>query len=220
MGHLRIAILLAVLTGCSSCSATQNAPPSGPDPVAGLSEADQAAATVEVIACDQVGSGVIVSERHVLTAFHVVQGCGIFVIKLADGTLRIARLEVAHSADLARLIVLDDKLPNYRLRTASSSMGQPVCLTAASPKRVRECGIVKILKRDRNESGDVRITAKVVKGNSGAPAFDEAGRLVGVVVQCDLHPESTEEKPKCAERGGGYTSVDSVRWLVEATDLR
>lgn len=217
MAILRALALSVVLAGCGACGAALD-PPHDPG-LRGLDLLEQERATVEVIACDSAGTGVIVSKRHVVTAFHVVAGCGLIVIRTIDGELRIATLEIAHQSDLARLIVLDDDLPDIRPYTGAVGMGQVVCFTAANPKRVRECGVVRIFLGDRKESGDARFGAKVVKGNSGSPVWREDGTISGIVVQCDLD-ETDPAKPKCAERGGGFTSLRGVEWLVESTALR
>lgn len=215
MAPIHAVTLAVVLAGCSACGAVDTPLPSD----AGLSELDQERATVEILACDAAGSGVIVSKRHVLTAFHVVAGCGLVVVKLHDGSVRIAALEIAHVSDLARLRILDEDVPDYRPPVATAGIGDTVCLTAAHPERVRECGAVKFYRRDRKESGDTRFGATVVKGNSGGPAWRD-GFLVGITVQCDLADDSSEETPKCAERGGGFTSLERREWIATDLDMR
>ena len=133
----------------------------------------------------RLASGVLVSERHVLTAAHVTT-CPVIPaawVLLADGSrLRmvveledlgedVSRLVMASGSRLPAIAppALADLLPGTWLSGGSGS----TCVESAYPARVRACGDVWEWPF---------IDVPTTRGNSGAGAYDEGGRLVGLAV--------------------------------------
>ncbi len=207
----RVIALSLVLAGCDACGAVPNV-----DPAPGLTLAEQESLTVHIDACDYTGSGVIVSRRHVVTAFHVASACPVFVIEAADKSLHVATLELAHRTDLARLVVedgegFDNAIP---VEVGEVHQGDGVCHTHASPTRGLECGEVTGLEPFRPR-GQIRIDAKVSHGNSGGPLWNGRAELVGVVVTCDTVSEGSNV---CLDSGGGASMLRGLEWIADGAN--
>ena len=168
-------------------------------------EQDRAAVRIDTM-CGSSGSGVIVSRAQVLTALHVVLSCpmGRLAVTDADGTVRLAELEIATNRDVARLVLAEGE-PDFPIgsipRVKPARVGARVCISAAAPKRGRACGTVR--KVAPNPTGGVEHSAPTVPGNSGSGLYDAYGSLVGIVVWRDLRRE-----------GGMATGLDARQWLV------
>jgi hypothetical protein len=164
------------------------------------------------------GTGVILDDTHVLTAFHVVD-CDtepvISVLNVAGKMVWMTIDKVRMDADLARLVTTKGKtlaLGFYPI--ASPRIGQrpligdTVCMAAALPDWERDCS--KVSKKDKIPrikhdelghpawSSDVMLEGRVRHGNSGAAVYDSAGNLVGIVTELD----------PTRKHGGRFTSLE------------
>lgn len=144
-----------------------------------------------------VGSGVLVDEVHVITAFHVVNclvwplayGARNIEIKTRAGETRRATIEVADGArDLARLRIREPlEVTHVAIRAALED--DIVCAVTAVPERAFRCGLVTTTGDKPRYAGDV--VAKYMDiwfGNSGSGVYNRNGILVGIVVRlmwCD-----------------------------------
>lgn len=211
MPILRVLALSIVLAGCGSCGAAFSPPADEP----GLSLSDQEAITVKIYSCGGTGSGFLVSPHHVVTAAHVVSDCGSYIIELADGQRRLAALEAMYRRDIARLVLDEPVDIAVAVPMATPIAGDVACFTPGTPHRILTCGEVRSLDWSLWR-GEIRIAGQVVKGNSGSPLFDSRGRLIGVVVTCDTF----DGTKICLPLGGGASSFQGARWLVEDTAAR
>lgn len=131
------------------------------------------------------GTGVIVSERHVLTAAHVVDCPAIPTVYVTyfDGveTKRV-RMVVTHAdddADVARLELADARRFELGISPPvlrAPAPGDDVCANLVLADRPpRTCGIV---------AGEwtVARSMRTRAGDSGAPVYGGAGELVGLVI--------------------------------------
>lgn len=124
----------------------------------------------------RTASGVVISERHVLTAAHVTSCVALPAIRvwLDEGTSHrlvvvdedldadIALLEVAHAGNFERGFVPP------ALSDSDASVG---CVVAKFPRDEVTCGPI---------DGDLlRVPSR--RGNSGAAVYDDEGNLIGVV---------------------------------------
>lgn len=221
-----LALLFGVLLNCSGCGASM--PPVPPE--LRNTPAQASAAVLISRSCnmvdpfeqwgdnlklmpDALGSGVIVDERHVLTAYHVVE-CPVIpavVIQLEDGRTRhvfVQREE--RTGDLALLTLVSAQDFDLGLTrpiiTPAPPVGEPVCAAVASPAREWNCG--NVTAHDDTPANDIAHDAQTRHGNSGAGVYDSHGDLVGIVTELQMCADGTEF---C---GGHFTSLWQYRSIV------
>ena len=173
---------------------------------------DQAETTVTVkLWCDkfsegmygdlQAGSGVIVDERHVITAWHVVKCPGfstlpIIQVGLQDGRAFMMVIDkVDGDADLALLTIFSAdrfhlKVPPPVIGKAEA--GDSACSSVGFPKKGWHCG--EIASVSDSKKGNIEVDAETVSGNSGSALYNSSGQLVGIIVQRQSCPgEKTQD---------------------------
>jgi len=136
------------------------------------------------------GTGFFVSGDTVVTNFHVVNGCVDLRLRKNGSTLGQARvLATSRGDDLAALRVQTQSKAYLKIRVgAPIKPAEPVLVfgyplaDALSSAGNTTLGNVTALSGLRDDSRMIQISAAVQPGNSGGPAVDEAGRLMGVVV--------------------------------------
>lgn len=190
-------IVLALFVSCTSCAVTMRL----------LPVRLQAERAVEVgVLCEgkprtmQIGSGVLVDSRHVLTAYHVVSCRVVAAVAILAGGQQVALSveRAAVSADVAWL-VLAGQVPVPRVEIADApSPGARVCMESAQPARHRVCGLS--MMRIHAEGQEIKFSFQPIPGNSGSGLYDSRGRLIGIVTH----------------RGQAFglaTSLSPRRWL-------
>ncbi|MBN9085900.1 MAG: trypsin-like peptidase domain-containing protein [Reyranella sp.] len=136
------------------------------------------------------GTGFFIAPDTVVTNFHVVNGCVDLRLRKNGGDLGKARVVATSRADdLAALRVQTQSKTFLKLRVgAPIKPAEPVLVfgyplaDALSSAGNTTLGNVTALSGLRDDSRFIQISAAVQPGNSGGPAVDEAGRLMGVVV--------------------------------------
>ena len=146
--------------------------------------------TARAEAVRSTGSGFVVgSGGEVLTNAHVVSGCGSLRLTASGAVPVAAKLMARDEAnDLALLLAQGLRAPPLTLRTAGVRPGEMVVTTgfplssllAAQP--VTSTGTVAALAGLGNDARLLQISAPVQAGNSGGPALDADGAVIGVVV--------------------------------------
>lgn len=136
------------------------------------------------------GTGFFISPDMLVTNHHVVAGCGELRLRKNGGDTSGVRLLAASASD--DLAVLRTPAPGrsfLKLRVGSPiKPAEPVLVfgyplaQALSSAGNTTLGNVTALSGLRDDSRYIQISAAVQPGNSGGPAIDEAGRLMGVVV--------------------------------------
>lgn len=166
-----------------------------------------AAPAPHVAASSSWGTGFVVAEGHVITAFHVIQGRNaVLVGPLASG--RWVPAEVVHSdprLDLA-LLKANIDLPAVSLApSADVPMGLEVSVIGFPQPRFQGMGkkitqgIVNGYRSERQQARDVglvQISAEVSRGNSGGPVFAPDGSVIGMVqrkINAQKVAEQTED---------------------------
>jgi S1-C subfamily serine protease len=136
------------------------------------------------------GTGFYISSDTIVTNFHVVNGCAEMRLHKSGGDLGTAQLLATSRADdLAALRTAAPAKSFLRLRIgAPIKAAEPVLVfgyplaEALSSAGNTTVGNVTALAGLGDDSRYIQISAAVQPGNSGGPALDEAGRLMGVVV--------------------------------------
>lgn len=141
------------------------------------------------------GTGFIISERRIVTNYHVVQYCSVVQVKRRQLDKMFLAKRVAYSieTDLAILTVTDDKfweklvplslgeLPT--LQDPVTVMGYPlgeenICITAGVTSRIQMRSFSQT-----NSFLVVQIDAAINNGNSGGPALNKFNQVVGVAYE-------------------------------------
>lgn len=136
------------------------------------------------------GTGFFISPDTLVTNNHVVAGCGELKLRKNGGdTSGVRLLATSASDDLAVLRTPAPAKDFLKLRVgAPIKPAEPVLVfgyplaQALSSAGNTTLGNVTALSGLRDDSRYIQISAAVQPGNSGGPAIDEAGRLMGVVV--------------------------------------
>jgi S1-C subfamily serine protease len=137
------------------------------------------------------GTGFYISPDTIVTNFHVVNGCAELRLHKSGGDLGTAQvLATSRADDLAALRAAETPAKSFlRLRVgAPIKAAEPVLVfgyplaEALSSAGNTTVGNVTALAGLGDDSRYIQISAAVQPGNSGGPAIDEAGRLMGVVV--------------------------------------
>lgn len=136
------------------------------------------------------GTGFFIAPDTVVTNFHVINGCVELRLRKSGGDLGPARVvATSRSDDLAALRAASPSKSFLKLRVgAPIKPAEPVLVfgyplaEALSSAGNTTLGNVTALTGLRDDSRFIQISAAVQPGNSGGPAVDEAGRLMGVVV--------------------------------------
>jgi S1-C subfamily serine protease len=136
------------------------------------------------------GTGFYISSDTIVTNFHVVNGCA--EIRLHKNGADLGAVQVlatSRADDLAALRAETSVKSFLRLRIgAPIKAAEPVLVfgyplaQALSSAGNTTVGNVTALAGLLDDSRYIQISAAVQPGNSGGPALDEAGRLIGVVV--------------------------------------
>lgn len=136
----------------------------------------------------QSGTGFIVSrEGHVLTNYHVIEGCTKIECDLGGKAIVLTLVQVDTRNDLA-LLKLDTPLSSpLRFRDGKSIrpgdgivvLGFPLQQILANQVHVTT-GTVSAMAGPGNDTRILQITAPVQPGNSGGPILDMTGNVVGV----------------------------------------
>lgn len=142
------------------------------------------------------GTGVMINDKMILTAAHVVSdGTFIQVKKSNDAKKYTAKVKwIAHEADLALLEVNDsqffDKIKPQTLGALPYRQDEVVVYgyPMGGDELSTTKGIVSRIEHITYSHSNmdhlaIQIDAPVNSGNSGGPAFDKKGRMVGIAIQ-------------------------------------
>lgn len=136
------------------------------------------------------GTGFYISPNTIVTNFHVVNGCVELRLRKNGSDQGAAQvLATSRSDDLAALNTGRSSASFLQLRVGVPiKPAEPVLVfgyplaEALSSAGNTTLGNVTALAGLRDDSRYIQISAAVQPGNSGGPAVDEAGRVIGVVV--------------------------------------
>lgn len=136
------------------------------------------------------GSGVVIDNRHVLTAGHVI-ACqylsDVHVVFENGKRYRVVVEKEWKTHDVARLELAsaDSFNPADSPQIAQIPLaGETLCSSTGYPERGGNCGPVTSTGLDHCGNGwcyDTRFEARSAPGNSGSPVYDEFGALVAIL---------------------------------------
>ncbi len=132
------------------------------------------------------GSGVVVRENIIATAWHVVQPAQNIDVRLADGRILPVRLLAKDEASDIALLQIDQPLPPFEL-APEPKIAQPVCAigNAFGLGLSVTCGVVSakgVSNAGFNAVEDfVQTDAAANPGSSGGALIDGKGRLIGMM---------------------------------------
>jgi uncharacterized protein len=136
----------------------------------------------------QAGTGFVVSrEGHVLTNYHVIEGCTKIVCDLGGKPTLLSVVQTDTRNDLALLRLNNPGPAALKFRDGKSIrsgdgivvVGYPLQEILANQAHVTT-GTISAMAGPANDARILQITAPVQAGNSGAPVLDLAGNVVGI----------------------------------------
>lgn len=188
------ALLVALASSCSEARAiTQPVEPSL-DPT-------QRAVYIETTGCGlasgRTGSGVAVGDGLVLTVAHLVAQADEVFVSLGEAETNATVTAIDFNLDLALLSVAPNGVPI--VETASIASGAAGTILGGENKeivpfeveQVVNLSIERVLGSDRHSRRGYALTAATSTGDSGAGAYDDAGRLIGIVFATGSDGETT-----------------------------
>jgi len=136
------------------------------------------------------GTGFYISRDTIITNFHVINGCAEMHIRkngAEQGSARVVATSQADDLAVLRSATTSQSFLKLRagapIKPAESVLvfGYPLAGALSSAGNTT-LGNVTALTGLRDDSRYIQISASVQPGNSGGPAIDDSGRLMGVVV--------------------------------------
>ncbi|MEM7404811.1 MAG: trypsin-like peptidase domain-containing protein, partial [Pseudomonadota bacterium] len=145
-------------------------------------------ATVTIRSTNGHGTGFVVDQRgYVLTNAHVVGNASNVVIKIGENEHAGAVLRRDRKRDVALVQIADQAgVATLKLASSRTSTGAPVYvmgtpLDEALSHTVTR-GIISAVRKLKDDQIYYQTDAGVNPGNSGGPAFNESGEVVGMAV--------------------------------------
>ncbi len=156
----------------------------------GEKKAEAQPAPKPVVRGSSSGSGIVISENHVITNQHVVNECDAYeVIDDANRATRASLMASDTQRDLALLSVDKRYATVARVRSdATPKLGESVTVVGyplanvLGSKPTVGFGHISSTTGIRDNPTQMQISVPIQRGNSGGPVLDQAGNVIGVVV--------------------------------------
>ena len=135
------------------------------------------------------GTGFAVSQNHVLTCAHVIEGMSEISISSFEGRYRAEPVVIDQRNDIALLRVMESptlKPVSFKkgfgcdLGESVVALGFPLSGFAGGGVHVTQGGVSALFGL-HNDSSLLQFTAAIQPGSSGSPLFDSSGAVVGLV---------------------------------------
>lgn len=135
------------------------------------------------------GTGFAVSQHHVLTCAHVIEGMSDIFISSFEGRYRAEPVVVDQRNDIALLRVMESPvLRSVSFKDGSGcdlgesvvALGFPMSGFAGGGVHVTQGGVSALFGL-HNDSSLLQFTAAIQPGSSGSPLFDSTGAVIGLV---------------------------------------
>jgi S1-C subfamily serine protease len=140
------------------------------------------------------GSGLVLEGgRQIITNRHVIEGMHTIVVRNGTGHVRDARVVKVSDEDDLALLEIAKPFPEGAVMPLSDivepapgrsaiAMGYPMISIFGDEQPALTEGIVAKTTGLGDDPGTFQMTAKLNKGNSGGPIFDNRGHLIGIAV--------------------------------------
>jgi serine protease Do len=164
----------------------------------------------------RVGTGVAVGENEILTTARVIQRSEQVTIRTANGLQSEAEIVgVDPVSNLALLRVADLRFPAVRMANDTPHVGEWVVTLGTSYRAepTQSVGTVAYLHREPRLLR-LQITNAAYPGNSGGPAFNARGELIGIV------QGALEEGPEGEESGASSPRQSGTSFVLAAESMR
>jgi len=168
------------------------------------------------------GSGVIISKNTILTAAHVLEDVILATATCGEKTIGIKPIARSAQLDLALVEFIEDcPLQPVKLAAQNPSLASDIyivgcpagmCFTVTK-------GIVSGYRLSSKMVPNLYSDAKVWYGNSGGPAVDDQGNLIGILIQIKSFSTIEIEQKEMDVNSQNYSvmvPVDTVRIFLEA----
>jgi S1-C subfamily serine protease len=149
------------------------------------------AATVRVLRdeCGDAasGSGFAIDDRHVVTNQHVAGPDVHPIVELRDGRqIESTLIGFDTEADIAVLEVPAGTFDTSVQWAESDTVSEGQPLTVIGYPGLGDYDVLQVSVRSISDSGLIKVSEGIDAGNSGSPAFDESGAVVGVARAVDV----------------------------------
>ncbi|MEJ2310204.1 MAG: serine protease [Gammaproteobacteria bacterium] len=134
-------------------------------------------------------TGIVLDNRsHVLTNYHVIEGCGSVMLRHGDLVMRAHPGKYDRLLDLA-ILVPEKSFPAIpaSFRNTPPAAGERIVI-AGFPKEVVGKGLLKAVSAEivtvnstTPRPGMMRLSVGLNQGASGGPVLDSSGRVIGLV---------------------------------------
>jgi S1-C subfamily serine protease len=192
-------VLLLTALLVSGCDSVRLVPAAEPTPV--MTPIELRAAALETTGCgfasDRTGSAIVWDEGLVLTVAHLVVQADEIWVQTPSGRFQATVSDLDVKRDLALLAVPQVVATPIALASAGvGDTGQIVGGAASgdvaySVKTVADLEIEEVLGAERSSRLGYELDATIASGDSGAGAFTNDDRLIGIVFAVDPTQETT-----------------------------
>jgi serine protease Do len=160
------------------------------------------------------GSGFLISNKgYIVTNAHVLKGTGAVVVNNKGEEFKSSIVHIDHDKDLAILMINDPEyvpvknIP-YAIRKSNADLGEEI-FTLGYPRNeiVYGMGYLSAKSGYNGDTLSYQIQISANPGNSGAPVFNKAGDIIGVLSTRQLRADGVAFAVKSKNI---YTLVDSL----------
>jgi S1-C subfamily serine protease len=198
--RVRSAAVAMALFGAVGCGSPASEATAQPDPP--IFDPHQRAVRIETTGCGyaagRTGSGVAMGDGVVLTVAHLVVRADTVLASVNDGAATEAAITAVDlNRDLAVLRLPPDGLPSVEMTSVAKGdrgliVGGAVSGTVPfEVKGVMGVTIEEVFGTERHRRLGYEVLAATARGDSGAGAYDERNRLIGIVFATSPDGESS-----------------------------
>lgn len=169
-----------------------------------------------------------ISKKHLVTAYHVVQGATAISVMINDDDIRLASLVTYDEKNDLAIIKIDGnplKTNPINLATSPVKIGSDVAVLGfplpelLGTKLQANTGEVSAIHGLHNDPRFYRITANVQGGNSGGPVLNQRGEVIGVVSSKLSDLETLKNKGELPQNVNFAIKNHYLKSLLESANI-